>query len=195
MSARSGLLLTLGVLLAGCGATPSSGTPFNPSLPAEPAVSCAGAPWDKCADIVRSIVPNAAGARPVRVAVTCVARVCNASVGDVSVEVIFEDGSRSSSGQGWQSLGGPPGMKQPPAPAPSLPVEPVCLAIADERCRDLATTALDLGRPPETVRSITVTCEQACTAASGSGTTRVVWDDGSQDEMSWLYDGGIGGQP
>jgi hypothetical protein len=189
---RLGLILLLGLVVAACGAPAPTETPFNAAMPAEPAVTCLGAPPAKCLEIVQSTTANSAGARPVSIGVSCVAPVCNTAGGEVSVVVMFEDGSQATSGQGWASAVGRPAVAPAPAP-PELPVRPICVGIDAARCREMAMTALDLGPSPETLRSITVVCERRCTEAAGHGTTHVVWDDGSSGEVMWDYEGSAGG--
>ena len=121
--------------------------------------------------------------------VRCTSARCSEAQGEVSIEIVYADGSRSQSGYGWESAPGIGGPEPVPVPVdpPSLPVEPKCLGVDEEHCLDAATNALVEYGDPAPIASITVTCARTCTQSDGSGTTVIVVADGTRREFQWDY--------
>jgi hypothetical protein len=168
------------LLAAGCG-DPS---PDESAAPIGPGITCIGIPASTCSQAMEGVRSNGSRVPPVAIRVTCTARVCNESDGAVSVEVVYADGSRSSSGFGWSAAGKPVQVPGPPV----LTVVPVCIRLDQEHCRSMAENAQGGRRFPPPIRSIVVTCTGVCGPAKGSGTTVITYADGSTDNGDWTYE-------
>jgi hypothetical protein len=115
---RLALVVLLATLLAGCGLTRTVGDegppvpagPLGPIVqgePGSPPIECRGVPLDSCRGF---------GTGPdevVRVIVTCTGA-CTPQRGDVRIDVLREDGTTESRGQGSYE-----NAEQPPLPQPA----------------------------------------------------------------------------
>ena len=194
------MVLALGV--AACGAQPASEPPFSPAVSARPVVACSGLPAATCQEIADSVGSNADGVPPARVRITCVSTpACNAGRGEVAVEVVFADGSTTSSVQGWMAAGevAPLPAEDAPDGPVTLPVAPFCLGLDAVTCRSMAESAIDGhadprgDTDPDQIASIVVRCTGVCTRTTGEGTTQVRYRDGTTLESSFGYEGQVGG--
>lgn len=176
------VLAAISLLLVGACSLPGPTPIVNP--PAQPLVDCVGVPPDICQGAVRDARLNAPpGSVPVRVQVRCTAQVCLPASGQTQVDVQYSDGTTTGFGSAWEQAG--PGNQPPP---PVLPVQPICVGVPLEPCRETALSAVSMGegRPP--VVSIRVTCTAPpCTVASGDGEMVATYADGSTAESSWGY--------
>lgn len=180
MKLAAGLVL-VAIVVAGCGGEETVASPDS-----VPAFECLGVPNATCEQILRDTAEN----RPVVAArVRCTSAGCSDARGEVSIEIVYADGSRSQSGYGWDSAPGigAPGPVPVPADPPPLPVAPECLGVDEDHCLDAATNALVEYGDPAPIASITVTCAGICTESDGSGTTVIVVADGTRQESQWSY--------
>ena len=170
------------ILLASCSGPEATATPV-PTLD----VACVGVPHAACDEVVASFRDS--GAAPiVQVTVTCTSAQCTTTDGEVQLDVLDANGQRSSAGSGYGNAQG-----LPPAPAPALPVAPICLGLPFTTCRDLAGSAIGSGPigdgPGPPVARITVRCKGICTPTKGEGETRIDYVDGTNQVSSWGYQG------
>jgi hypothetical protein len=72
-----------------------------------PAPACTGLPADLCRRLADSTVDGLPPSKAIRsITIVCTAAPCTRERGDTQVDVVFADGSKLSSGSGWE--GGPP---------------------------------------------------------------------------------------
>jgi hypothetical protein len=183
--AGGSLFLLAALLFAACGGetieTPPDGAP---------AFDCVGVPIPTCEQILREQRDAARGAAPiVGATIRCTSATCSEAEGEVTISVVFADGTRTESGYGWAMAppvapGGPdPDPFEPPKP----PVQPTCIGVDEGNCQNAATNALMEFGDPAPIASITVTCGGVCTPTEGSGTTVIVIADGTRQEFHWDY--------
>jgi len=167
-------------LLVGACTLPGPTPIANP--PAQPLVDCVGVPPDICQGAIRDARLNApAGSVPVRVQVRCT-QVCLPASGQTQIDVQYSDGTTTTFGSSWEQA--VPGNQ----PQPVLPVQPTCVGVPPERCRETALGAApgEDGRPA--VLSIVVTCTKPpCTEVAGDGDMVVTFADRTTAESSWSY--------
>jgi hypothetical protein len=183
MRLLAAITLVIGTLLlaAGCG-EPS---PDESIAPTDPTIGCIGVPASTCRQVVDGIRSNGFQVPPASIQVTCTPGICTELQGAVSIEVVYADGSRSSSGFVWGAAGNPVQVPGPPA----LTVVPVCIRIDAKQCRNMAENALGGRQFPPPIRSIVVTCTGRCDATNGSGTTVITYANGTTDHGDWTYEG------
>jgi hypothetical protein len=169
------------LVVAGCGEPP----PEESIAPTDPTVSCIGVPASACRQAVEGIRSNGFKVPAAAIQVTCAPGICTELQGAVSIEVVYADGSRSSSGFAWGAAANPVQVPGPPA----LTVVPVCIRVDAEQCRNMAENAQGGRQFPPPIRSIVVTCTAVCGATNGSGTTVITYADGTTDDGSWTYEG------
>lgn len=175
--ARLGILgvLVATILLGACDGALATQPPQEPEGP--PVVQCLGIPALTCNEHAAGIGPSGSGARPVAIRITCTRAPCTPQQGEASVEIVYADGTRSSSGFGWVQAA--PGIVKPVPPAPvQPPVEPVCVRIDLETCQRMAEE-----QTGGDIESITVTCDAVRTPERGSGRTTVRYADGTTTEL------------
>lgn len=154
---------------------------MNP--PAQPFVDCVGVPPDICQGAIRDARVNAPpGAVVVQVRVRCTVQVCLPASGQTEVTIQYSDGTTSTMGSAWeQAL---PGVQAPRV----LPVQPTCVGVPLERCRETALGAVPAGDERPAIASIVVTCTKPpCTEATGDGDMVVTYADRSTSESGWSY--------
>jgi hypothetical protein len=181
MRRRAGIAIATLLLAAGCGDPPTDAS----TAPSGPAITCVGVPAGACARAVENIGSNGSRVPPAAMRVTCTAPFCSHREGAVTIDVVYADGTRSSSGYGWAAAA-PAG--QAPGP-PALTVVPTCIGIDRQHCQSLAQDAQGERPVPPRVRSIIVTCTAVCGAVGGTGTTVISYDDGTSEQSGWSYDG------
>ena len=186
MGRLAGFAIGALLLTAGCGepAPEVSSSPAAPAV-ASPFVACTGVPASTCVQAVQGVGLNGSRVPPAAIRVTCAARSCTELEGAVSVDVVYADGSRSSSGFGWGAAGQPVQVPGPPA----LTVVPRCIGVDQQHCRSMAENAQGERQFPPPIRSIVVTCTGVCGPAKGKGTTVITYNDGSTDNGDWTYEG------
>jgi hypothetical protein len=169
-------------VLAVLGCSPSEG-PAVP--PGGQQVACQGVPQTACQQAVDSI----GGTRGAiaRVVVRCTLPICTDATGEADVIIFFADGRQETRGYGWASA---PAQPAPLITPPPLTVEPVCLGIPLQKCRDMAISGLE-GTTADKVGKITVHCSAVCTPTSGTGQTTYEFVDGRPSvTVDWSYEGG-----
>ncbi len=195
------LLLVVAAMLGACGGAasdaPASSVRASATAAPEPVVECVGVVATKCRELVAAVGTEKPGVPPARIRITCTAMRCDDHQGEVEVEVVFADGTRSTLGQGWATAGGAPGVGGPgePPPAPiELPVPPLCVGIAPDSCEQMAADAL-MGPDVElgAIRAITVVCQPRCTEERGEGVVRIGLENGETVESNFGYEGAVGG--
>ena len=174
------VVASFAVLVGACVLT--SPTPIaNP--PAQPVVDCVGVPPDICQGAVRDAQRNAPpGSLAVLVQVICTTQVCLPASGQTQVDVQYSDGTTTTFGSAWEQA--VPGNQ----PQPFLPVQPTCVGVPPERCRETALRAAPVedGRPA--VLSIVVRCTRPpCTDVAGDGNMVVTYADRTTTNSSWSY--------
>ena len=109
-------------LIAGCGdPAPSEGVEPSQDGSLSGQFQCLGVAPSKCQEYLRSAQVRGVVSA---IRIVCTKPPCNEQRGEVTIDVLYADGQRSSSGEGWATLGGVG------APAP-LPV-PAATPIAAE---------------------------------------------------------------
>ena len=181
-----GLALAALLLASGCDDAPPSPAP-SVGTAGTPEVACLGVPAGKCAEIVEDVQANGSVVPAVAIQIRCSGSPCTEQQGQVTIDVVYADGQRSSSGQGWAEAGGP--FEIPP---PVLTVAPTCIGVAGDQCRNLAESAIGGRHDAPPIRSIVVRCTGVCNARTGKGTTVVTYGDGTTDDGSWEYSTGHG---
>ncbi|MGK2850451.1 MAG: hypothetical protein ACSLFN_06030 [Candidatus Limnocylindrales bacterium] len=168
-------------LVGGACALPGPTPIANP--PAQPLVDCVGVPPDVCQGAVRDAGLNAPpGTVIVRLQIRCTVQVCLPASGQTQIDVQYSDGTTTTFGNAWEQA--VPGEQGPPV----LPVQPTCVGVPLERCRETALGAVPVGEDRPAVLSIVVTCTKPpCTASVGDGDTVVTYADRSTSESSWSY--------
>ena len=113
---RFGWLLAIVVALAAaCGDPAVPPVPVAPSgTIAAPEITCLGVVPAKCREIVGDIQGGNPDNQPVAIRIVCTAAPCTELAGQVSIDLVGADGTRSSSGMGWATAGG--GGPLPPVP-------------------------------------------------------------------------------
>jgi hypothetical protein len=199
----SALLLLIAALLAACGGPGTASDATGPSdeasatAPPAPVVDCLGVVAAKCRSIVADAAWDKPAVPPARIRITCTAMRCDDREGEVEIEIVFADGTRSSYGQGWATAGAAPGVGGPGEPPPEpieLPVPPVCVGIDRDACEQIAADAVmgpDVGLAA--IRTITVVCPQGCTEERGEGEVRIGLEDGQEVRSQFGYEGAVGG--
>ena len=189
--AAGGLLVLVTALAAACGEPPSEGTPDPSAGPGAPQVVCLGVPASKCRAFVEQAAANGGTTPLVGVRIVCSAGPCVERSGQVTIDAVYADGRRESSGSGWATAGGgaPPPVAVPPQPAPTLPagVEPICVGLPAAQCTGMAVDVMLEATAGSTVVSIVVTCTTRCDATTGQGSTVVTYDDGTTTTHQWGY--------
>lgn len=156
-----------------------------------PRIDCQGVPPQQCQEALDMARDNSR-APLVELVVRCTAPPCTIQQGQTEARARFADGSQQTFGSGWSGAVPAP-VPVPPEPVGPLPVEPVCLGVPAQVCRDMASSAvsnLQPGSPP--VASITVRCTEVCTPTNGTGESVVVFADGTSTGSSWSMSSGGG---
>lgn len=180
---RLALIAIATVLTAvGCGEPPSD--PVESSTPSGPPITCVGVPASTCSEAMEGVLTNGSTVPPVAIRVVCAAKACTEADGAAAVDVLYADGSRSSSSFGWSAANQPVEIPGPPP----LAVVPVCIGIDQQHCRSMAENAMGERRFPPPIRSIVVRCNGVCVPAKGQGTTVVTFNDGSTENGDWTYE-------
>jgi hypothetical protein len=177
-------LIAIATLLtvAGCGEPPPD--PVESSTPSGPPITCVGVPASTCSEALAGVRTNGSPVAPIAIRVACAAKACTEAEGAAAVDVLYADGSRSSSSFGWSAANQPVEIPGPPP----LAVVPVCIGIDEQHCRSMAE-GVDGGRKfPPPIRSIVVRCTAVCGPAKGRGTTVVTFNDGSTENGDWTYE-------
>lgn len=178
---RGLVAVALALLVAAC-ALPAPTPILNP--PAQPIVDCVAVAPDVCQQAVRDAGRNApAGSVVVRMQVRCTVQVCTAARGQSEVDVQYSDGTTGTYGSAWEQA--VPGGQAPPA---VLPVQPTCIGVPPQRCRETALSAVPVPDGRLAVLSIVVRCTRPpCTDAAGQGDMVVTYADRTTTESSWGY--------
>ena len=199
---RFGWLLAIVVALAAaCGDPAVPPVPVAPSgTIAAPEITCLGVVPAKCREIVGDIQGGNPDNQPVAIRIVCTTAPCTELAGQVSIDLVGADGTRSSSGMGWATAGGGgplPPVPQLPTPAPqpaggqpaSFPpgIVPTCVGLPAASCAAMARSVLEGLPSGATLASITVACTETCDLSSGRGRTVVVFADGSTTTEDWAY--------
>jgi hypothetical protein len=155
----------------------------------EARIDCQGVPPQHCQTALDDA--RAGSTSPlVELIVRCAAPPCTLQQGQIDVQARYADGGQSRSTSGWGVAAPAPGVQEPPV---ILPVEPMCLAVPDTTCLELATSAMSgLPRGGPAVASITVRCTATCTPTNGEGDTVVRFADGTSITSGWGYSSGGG---
>ena len=178
---RVALLISIAVLSAGLAAC-------APSLPPGTRV-CVGFPADVCerqlAELERE---GALHGGVVGYRILCTSAVCTSAQGDGTQTVAFADGTSQAGDFGYAVPIGTPPTGQVLLP---LPVEPICLGVPAEWCREMGRMGADAVADWSSIVAITVRCtDPACTTGKGTGETRVRLSDGSEKVVEgWAYSG------
>lgn len=155
---------------------------------------CEGVPFDACQSAIDEAAAAAAGrgAIIVGVRVRCTSAACTPQQGEIAVQAWFSDGSEYESSSGYATPVGPPPGGPVGGPTP-IPLEPICLSMPRAWCLEQAAAALGSGPGAgATPVSVVVTCTTPpCTETAGGGKAVVTYDDGTQSEMGFEYDGEI----
>lgn len=184
-------LLALFVCLAAC--APRQPDP-GPAGSGDLGVDCVAVPAATCDEIAAGVEPHVSGARAVAIRIACTAPTgCSAASGTASVDVAYEDGTRSSTGQAWQDAEASGGVIAPEPGGPGLPVRPVCVGIDPATCAERAAEMIDHGAGAPAIRSILVKCTTTCTPTRGEGTVTITYADGSTTNGGFGYEGVVGG--
>jgi hypothetical protein len=176
-----GLALAALLLASGCDEAAPSAEP-SAGAAGTPQVACLGVPAEKCAEIVKEVQANGSVAPAVAIQIRCTVARCTEQQGQVSLDVLYASGQRSSSGQGWAAAAGP--FEIPP---PVLTVAPTCIGVAADQCRNMAESAIGGRHDGAPIQSIVVRCTGVCNIRSGEGTTIVTYGDGTTDNGNWEY--------
>jgi hypothetical protein len=184
MAARGRLALVLaGVLaLSGC-----AGNPVPPVV----GQRCEGVPAHVCADIIAGAHENKLDdeAGIAGIWIRCAAQACTEEAGEAAFTVTYLGGRTLQGSQDWMAAA-PAGVNPAPDPTP-LPMEPVCVGVAQGACLERAAEGIDLGLPGNPVPvSILVRCTTTCGPDNGDGETVVRWADGTSNTTSWSYRSG-----
>lgn len=149
----------------------------------EARIDCRNVPAQHC-QIALADARAGSASRLTELVVRCTSPSCTPVEGEVDVEASWAGGNGASWSFGW-SADEParPGVHGPPGP---LPVQPVCLGVPDEACRQQAISGMPRGGPR--VESITVRCTTVCTPAKGEGETVVRLVDGTSETSNWSYE-------
>ena len=175
--------------LAGCGGVAATPVPVE----VLPSIECTRIPAQTCREIVDSARREAdPGTVPVRIRAVCTRAMCTPQGGDASIEVLYSNGRSDNHSIGWAgAVGVDPGPPPPVEPLPvPLPVEPICLGIAAEPCRERAREASESNLGRGDIRGIVVRCTGVCTPEQGTGTTLVTFADGTTTTSDWGYASG-----
>ena len=106
------------VILAACGdPSPSDGLADPTDGPAAPNVQCLGVVASKCAEFLEDAQSSGGPVAVTAIRIVCTAPPCTVQQGQVTVDVLYANGQRTSMGTGWATVGGPQVL--PPGPIPT----------------------------------------------------------------------------
>jgi hypothetical protein len=78
----------------------------------------------KCAEFLKDAQTNGVPAAVTAIRIVCTSPPCTEQQGQVTVDVLYANGQRTSTGTGWATVGG--GQVLPPGPIPTaIPAESV----------------------------------------------------------------------
>lgn len=105
---QASVLVLVTLVAAGCGGPSPTPTPVR----MVPPIECIGVPATTCQELVVQARQNARpGTFPLHIRAVCTREQCTLQEGDVSVDVLYSDGSTESFGMGWSGaidVGPPP---------------------------------------------------------------------------------------
>ncbi len=164
MAVRSVALLVMAAILAGCSILSGSMTaPVGPG-------TCANMQEGACQEQIDRAAARHPGVTSVDVA--CTAPTCDRKGGAGSVVVTMADGTTVE--EAFTYTGDPN----------PLPV-PACIGLANDVCRNIATTTVDGLPPSKAIRVIAIACTaSSCTEDRGEVDVRIQFGDGSEFQGS-----------
>ena len=119
-ASRLAIVTVLAIVAVACGdPPPPDASSAAPDASAEPQFACLGVVAAKCAEFLKQAVSEGRGVPVSAIRIACTKPPCTDRQGEVTIDVLYANGRRGSSGAGWGTADG--GQVAPPGPVISAP--------------------------------------------------------------------------
>lgn len=185
------------ILAAAALALSSIGCAFPMGPVAAGEATCVGLSQEICTQVVDAL-PGSESSEVSGFRVRCTAdAACSSLSGDLDVDVVWSDGTRTSESLGWANGFDPAQARtvfaRSGVPIPTPPVPPDCMGVPPPECQSNWMTAME-NVPTQQIDDVVrvlveCTSAAACTPTSGAGRVTLQFRDGTTlIESTWGYE-------